>query len=597
MATSRREGSLAATLWNRIRRGNVLMVATTLLIIIALVRLLWLQVIDAPRLAEEGLNNRMKTFTITAPRGPIVDAEGNVLAVSTQVVHVGVNQIKVRDYVHKEPKTGRILGAGPAEAARMIAPILDQDPAQLGGMMVGDSTYRVLAKDLTPAQWREIADLRIPGIEPDYRSIRTYPNGNLAGNILGFVNKEGVASAGLELSFNKTLTGIPGKERIEVGASGSSIPTGVNEKEDAVPGSTVHLTILRDLQDVAQKAVQNSKDTFGASWAAAVVEEVGTGKILAIADSDTVNPNEYWKSSAENQGARSISAVYEPGSTGKLLTYAAAIDQGTVKPTTHIHNPSRYTTANGELIKDFSDHATEERTVAGVLMKSYNTGTVQIGETMSDQVRYEYFQRFGLGKTIDVGMPGQAAGILVPPEKWDGRQKYTTMFGQGYAVTLLQNVGVVQTLANKGVYVTPTLVAGTTDAKGTFHEGAKPSTHEVISADSASQMLLMMEGVTQKGGTGVRGAVEGYRVAAKTGTAQVAGPGGALTRTAGVFNAVIPADNPRLAVSVVVYNPSSGFQGGVVAAPVFKEIASFAVRYLGIPPSSSEPELYPVEYK
>lgn len=578
-------------------RSNKFLVLTLVALLAGFTKLIWLQIIMAPALAEQARDFRTKTFEISAPRGPIVDAEGNVLAASTQIVHVGVNQIKVRDYVQRGEDGKTIVGVGPAAAAKQLAPLLGEDAAVLGGKLTGDSTYRVLAKNLTPAQWRQIKDLRIDGIEPDFRSVRTYPNGTTAGNIIGFVNKEGVASAGLEMSYDKDLTGIPGKERVEVGIGGPHIPTGLNEKVDAVPGSTVHLTLLRDLQDVSQQAVQNAKDTYGASWAAAIVQEVGTGNVLAIADSDTVNPNEYWKSDAANQGARSISAVYEPGSTGKLLTYATAIDQGKVTPETHFENPSRYTTPNGQVIKDFADHGVEKRTVAGILMRSYNTGTVKIGETISDQVRYDYFKKFNLGQVIDVGMPGQSAGILVPPDKWDGRQKYTTMFGQGYAVTLLQNVGIVQAIANKGQWVAPTLVAGVTDAQGVYRAAETPERHEAISEKTAQEMLTMMEGVTQPGGTGIRAAIDGYRVAAKTGTAQVAGPTGALTQTAGVFNAVIPADNPRLAISVVVYNPSSGFQGGIVAAPVFKEIATFAVRYLGIPPSGKAPELYPVDYE
>ncbi|MDO5701228.1 MAG: penicillin-binding protein 2 [Bowdeniella nasicola] len=577
---------------------------TIILLCVSFARLVMLQVVKAPELSQAALDSRMRTYEITAPRGQILDAEGHVLAASAQVVHVGVNQVKIRNYVHTEEvtdeegkKATKIVGVGPAEAARQIGEILDLDPIELGGKMVGDRSYRVIAKNLTPAAWREIKALGIDGIEPDFVSVRTYPNGSTAGNIIGYVDRDGVPRTGLELSFDEELTGVPGEERVEVGGGGPKIPTGVSEKIDAQPGSTVRLNLLRDLQDVAQDSVQKAKDTYGAAWAAAVVQEVGTGKILAIADSDSIDPNEYWKSSGKSLWSRAISAVYEPGSTGKLLTYATAIDQGTVTPTTEIVDTSTYTTPNGQVINDFAPHPTERRTVAGVLMKSYNTGTVKIGETVSDEVRYDYFKKFGLGELADIGMPGQAKGLLVPPEKWDGRQKYTTMFGQGYALTLLQNVGIVQTIANGGEYVAPQLVKGLEDADGVFHASEETERRQVLTPETAEQMLLMMEGVTQPGGTGVRAAIDGYRVAAKTGTAQVAGPTGALTQTAGVFNAVIPADNPRLAISVVVYAPTSGFQGGIVAAPVFKEIATFAVRYLGIPPSDTEPDLYPVEIK
>lgn len=577
------------------RRTNVTLVVLALLFISAALRLVFLQVVKGPELAEAARNNRIATFTIEAPRGSIVDAEGNELATSTQVVHVGVNQLLIREYVHRDKKDPeKILGVGPAEAAKQLAPLLKQDPAELGGKMIGTLTYEPIAKNLTPQQWREIAKLGIRGIEPDFRSRRVYPNGNVAGNLVGFVNELGDPMAGLEATYDETLTGTPGEERVEVGGDGPRIPTGFHQKIPAIAGSTVHLTILRELQDVAQRAVQDAKETYGAAWAAAAVQDVQTGKLLAIADSDTVNPNEYWKSSKANWGARSINSVYEPGSTGKLLTFAAAIDQGTVSPTTVFTVPHKWTTPDGEVIDDFTDHATERRTVAGILKMSYNTGTVMVGQTLKPEVRYDYFKRFHIGDLIDVGMPAQSAGILAPWQEWEKRQNYTTMFGQAYAVTLLQNVGVVATIANSGVYLAPQLIAGVTDANGVYHASETGKPERVLKDDSAKIMLKMMEGVTQEGGTGVRAAIDGYRVAAKTGTAQVADATGALTQTAGVFNAIIPADNPRLAVSVVVYHPQSGFQGGIVAAPVFKEIATFALRYLGIPPSETPPELYPV---
>ncbi|HWS57735.1 MAG TPA: penicillin-binding protein 2, partial [Actinotalea sp.] len=454
--------------------------------------------------------------------------------------------------------------------------------------------YLRLVRRATPEIWQQVRELQINGITAERKSQRVYPNATTAGNILGFVNTDGVGLAGLELTLQSHLQGTPGEQTVEIGnGSGQVIPTGEQSTTDAVPGQTVHLTILRDLQWTAQQVIDDAVDRYGAAWGAVLVEEVGTGRILALADSDAVDPNDPTASPDDARGSRAVQNVYEPGSTGKIATVASAIEEGLVTPTTVFEIPYRYTTENGQVITDHTPHETELMTAAGLLAESSNTGTVQIGQLMSDQTRYDYFRRFGLGSPTNLGLPGETAGIVHPPEEWDGRMRYTTMFGQGLAVNLVQNTGVLATLANAGVHVAPRLVDGFTDADGTFHPVEAPQLTQVVSGETSSQMIRMLESVVDDG-TGKRAAISGYRVAGKTGTAQTADGAGGLSATTASFVGVVPAEAPRIAVGVVIYKPTSGFFGGTIAAPVFHDVASFALETLGVAPSSTAPELYPL---
>lgn len=574
-----------------IRRHNAVLAVILAIVIVFAGRLVYVQALEGPRLAEDALNTRLSHSTIQAMRGDILDANGEVLATSVQRYNVGVNQLKVREFtaeIDGEEKEGAVA------AAALLAPILDRDPAELGADMVGDSTFAYIARGLTPEEWREVQALKIPGIEPEQTSERLYPNGNTAGNVLGYVGRDNEGLAGLELSFEDHLRGVPGSSVVEIGRTGQSIPTGLRETVPAEPGDTVHTTIDRDVQFRAQAIIDEAVDTYKASWGAMVVQEIDTGRILAIADSDAVDPNNYQASPPENRGSRAVQAAYENGSTGKLPTFAAAIDVGAVTPTTTFTTPERWTTPSGQTFSDADPHPTEEMTVAGILATSSNTGTVMIGDRISDEERYEYFRAFGMGERTGIELPGETPGILAPPESWDGRQRYTTMFGQGLAVNLVQNTAIAAALGNDGVYHAPRLVDGTTDATGRFHAAEVPEGRQVVSEETAAQMVTMMEGVVTQEGTGVLGQLEGYRLAGKTGTAQVPDENGNLTRTVANFVGVAPADDPQFAVGIVVYHPRHQVPSSIIAAPAFKEIAGYTLQHLGIPPSTTPASLFPM---
>ena len=572
------------------RRHGVMLVGILAVLALFGVRLVYIQGVHGPRLAEEARAARMVVQPIDAVRGEIVDSTGVVLATTVISFDIIANQKLIPEFSY-EPEDGE-PAYGAAAAAQLLAPILGQRPNELGARLVGDRGYVVLARHATPEVWQRVKALEIDGISAEQKSERVYPNGNTAGNILGFVNSEGTGAAGLEYSLQTRLAGTAGEERYEVGRAGQVIPTGEQSRSAAVPGESVHLSLDRDIQWNAQRVIDTAVDRYGAQWGAVLVEEVGTGRILALADSDAVDPNNPAATAPGSWGSHAVQDVYEPGSTGKIATIATSLEQGLVTPTTLFTVPYRLT-VGGQTFKDHTEHPTETLTTTGILADSSNTGTIQVGQLVSDEVRYDYLRRFGLGEQTNLGLAGESAGIVHPPGQQDGRMRYTMMFGQGLAVNLVQNTGVLATLANGGVHVAPRLVDGYTTPGGRYEEAPASAERQVVSAETSAQMLRMLESVVEDG-TGTKAAITGYRVAGKTGTAQVADGGGGLSATVASFVGVVPAEAPRLAIGVVIYKPTSGFFGGTIAAPVFHDVGSFALDRLGVAPSTEAAEPYPL---
>ncbi len=572
------------------KRQSALLVALLVVVLAITARLVYVQLIAGPSLAAAAEREYTRTYVEPAPRGDIVDANGNTLATSVQTYRIVVDQRFVPEYRARDEE-GEVVGYGAAAAAQRLAPLLDADPNELGARLVGDDGYVVLARHVAPEVWREIAALNIAGISAEETFERVYPNGNTAGQILGWVNAEGDGAAGLESSLNNRLLGTDGEFSVQIGAQGQVIPTGQRSGTPAQPGCTVQLTIDTDLQHFSQTVVDEAVDRYGVEWGAAVVLD-RDGRILALADSDVVDPND--PDTSRYTGAHSVQDVYAPGSTGKVLTVLAALEEGAVTPTSAIEDPYQLTTENGQTFHDHTWHEDQVLTTAGVLAHSANTGTVNIGSRLSDQTRYEYMRLLGWGAQTGIALPGESSGIVETPEDWDGRQRYTTMFGQGVDVNLLQNTGVFATIANDGVHVPPQLVEGY-ECNGEHIEVESGEPVRVVSEESSEQMIRMLEGVVASDeGTGVHAAIDGYRVAGKTGTAQVPGPSGRLTEIAASFVGIAPADDPAITVGVVMFHPTTGIYGGTIAAPVFQEIASFALQSLGVPPSGEPADPYPL---
>ena len=534
-----------------------------------------IQVVDGPALALKAKAERTVTWVNRAPRGQILGRDGTVLASSAVSYDIGANQRLISQYERieeqEDPATGRttevVAGHGAAAAAELIAPVLGVDAQELGAKMVGDSTYVVIAQAVTPDTWRKVNALAIHGIEPDQRTRRSYPAGTVAGN------------AGIEMSQNRVLTGTNGEGSVEIGKTGAIIPTGEHEEVPARPGATVRLTLDPNLQTIAQEAIDKVVVAQGADWGAAVVMEPATGKVLVLADSRSVDPGDPGASAEADRTARSVEAVFEPGSVGKVITFAAALEEGVLRPDNTFTVPYTWTAPNGEVFRDSHEHPVESLTAAQVLAESSNVGTVQIGDLMPDDVRHGYIERFGFGRVTGIEMPAESPGILTPAADWDNRTRYTTMFGQGIAGTTLQAVQVLAAVANKGVLVPPRVIDAWIDADGEERAQKTPAGRRVMSEEHAAALTEMLIGVTQEGGTAEAASIDGYLVAGKTGTTEILTESG----TVASFVGFTPARDPAIAVAVVVYRPGDTY-GGTVSAPVFRAIALAAMHSLGIAP-------------
>ena len=564
------------------RRMVVLTIAIALVLAVFAVKLVWIQAIDGPSIADDARKARLIPVSLLGARGQITDVKGVALATSVERYDVSVNQKLVGQFLGSSD-----VPAGVEGVADLLAPLLGLSEPEVGGLLVGDRGFKVLKKGVLPEAAREIRSLKLPGINVDKVADRVYPNGALAGNLIGFVNSAGAGLEGLEASLDDKLKGTPGSEVYEGGRGGQAIPGGYSQDTPARPGSSVRLTIDADIQYKAQAALDQAMATTRAKSGTVVVQRVGTSDILALADSGTRDPNN--PGATKGSLAASISNVFEPGSTGKVITMAAALENDLVTPTSEFEVPYSYKTPNGQVFHDSHEHGTLKLTTTGILAQSSNVGTVKIGEGLTTAQRYSYLSRFGFGRQTGVELPQESAGFFAPQE---GRSKYAVLFGQAVAVNALQATDVFATIANHGVSVQPHVIAGWTSPDGTYTPRKADDSTRVVSAKTADTVLRMLESVVDdEGGTGSNAAIPGYRVAGKTGTAQnwINGKQG-ITAS---FIGAVPADNPQIVVSVFLHNPKSSIYGGTVAAPVFKDVASYALGELGIAPSGSKAKLFP----
>lgn len=556
------------------------------------VQLINVQIVQGPELAAQGRELRTAESTLQPRRGDIVDATGAPLATSVQTYHIAVNQnkiLKARVYDTNEDGETIELGRGPAAAAQVLAPLLDMDEAELGGLFIGTSTYQYIKKNVSIDVWRQIRGHQIYGIEWEPSYERIYPNGTVAAGIIGSIDGEGAGNSGLELTQDDVLKGETGVLALEYAPGGQVIPGGKQVSKPAVNGKTVHTTLRLDLQHAVEEQVNAAVEKYNADWGVVAIEEISTGKILALADSGMQ------EISNKPQAVRAAQFAVEPGSVGKIVTIASALEHGKVSPESVIPTPYKYTTADGQSFIDSHQHPDYSRTVTGVLAESSNTGTVQIGQMLTDSDRFDLFQRFGFGQETGIGLPGESPGLLQSPDEWDGRQRYTTMFGQGYAITQLQQVAMVATIGNGGVYLPPTLIDGWTNADGTYEAAPMREPKQVLDKDVAQTLVTMMESTTAwESGTGASFALDGHRTAAKTGTAEII-ENGAYTGNATNVVAILPAENPTIAISVLLYRPRSGLLAFQSAGPLFHDVATEAVRSLGVPASKDPAQLYPTE--
>ncbi|PJM79612.1 peptidoglycan D,D-transpeptidase FtsI family protein [Bifidobacterium scaligerum] len=566
-----------------------------------LIQLASTQLIGGRQTAQAATASRTLTVTLSAKRGRILDTNGTVLAQSVERYTIVGNpeaaqEFKpitcnddTRDYCHEID--GKPVGTtGAAAVGRLLASVLDMNAMELGAALSGTGQYVILKKDVTPQVKRSIEALHLGGIIwGELSSERLYSDGDLMGALLGGVNDEGTGVAGIEQIENDALTGTDGHETYQRGNGGEEIPGTMTESVAAKNGDDVNLTIDRDVQWYVKKTLKEAKSKFGAAWAIAVVQDVQTGEIMALADSDEVTAG---TDEAKMGTSRAVSETFEPGSVGKVISMSGYLQTGLHKMTDQFTVPD-HMTVEGQTYQDSSDHGTQRWTLAGILQNSSNIGMIMAASNFTDEQRYEYLTKFGIGQSTGLNLPGESAGWLTSASAWDLRTRNTVLFGQGYTVNIMQLNNVVATIANKGVKEQQSIIKSTTDANGTTTQTKKGESTRIIDEQVASDMMNAMESVAESYSKFVH--VDGYRMAAKSGTAEVQGSDGKLSSIISDYSVVIPADNPRYAVTVVMKDPD-GTYGGLTAGPVSAQICEFLMQKYEVPVSSARKNAIPVTW-
>lgn len=545
-------------------------------------KLVQVQAYQAPSLSLAATDNRTRTATLTAYRGEITDRNGAPLAISVEARNLTADQTKV---------------VNPEETAKQIAQILNIDLAELSLNLIGDKRFVYLAKKITPNQWNQIKELNLPGIYSEKTTSRVYPADTLAASLIGFVGAEGFGMSGIEYAYEELLSGEDGRMEFEASAGGKQLPQGLHSQVDPVPGVGIQLTIDRDLQYVAEQALANQVDAAQARSGTLVAIEAKTGKILALVNYPTFNANLPNESDPNTWVNRALVDSYEPGSTAKLMTVAAVVNENVAGPNTQFIIPPELKRPS-KTFKDHTPHPTLQLTLTGVFAKSSNIGTILASEMLGEEKFYDYLKKFGVGEPSGLNFPGESKGRLPELKNWSNTSFPTFSFGQGYTVNAVQIASMYATVANDGKRIPPTLIEGFIQTDGSFKAAEPKEAIEVISPQSAQIVREMMETVVSDEGTAPMASISGYRVGGKTGTAQVVDPECKCYSDDVIasFIGMTPAENPEIVVAISIHHPKNGRWGGRLAGPVFKEVAQYALQDRNIAPSEGAMKKLPVEW-
>lgn len=573
-------------------------VATILILaVIFSIRLVDLQIIQANAINEKSYEKRAVTRILPALRGQIIDANGKVLAKTVFRYDINAAPSKVA------PLTRTVNGQSVVftvdQLAGEIASVLGMKPEDVIQKITGTGEYSQIMKRADASAYRQVRALDIPWLYYDPVAERIYPNGAVAGNLLGFITDSGLME-GLEQMYDKCLAGRPGEETFEKGVDGIKIPSSVITTRAAVPGRNIRLTIDSDLQYFTQQILASTVSKLRADWASAVIIETKTGRILSAAEAPSVDPNDPGKLSADDRRARVFQFAFEPGSTIKTVTAATVIDTGMGSPNSQaVANYSfKLPKSGGYTVTDSHYHPVEYLTLTGVLAASSNTGILDIGKSVDYKTRYKYLEKFGLGSKTALGFPGEGSGQLNAISEWDGVKKYVSMFGQGISVTPIQSAMMYQTFGNDGVRLNPVLVDGCEENIEDFRIPEVAPGVQVISKESNDQVLAMMERVVESGAIGKFGAIPGYRVGAKTGTAEIRDP--ATGKYAGPYAisyfGVAPIEDPKFVVAVTAFKSRTISSSFGVTEP-FRKIMQQVLRAYRVAPSGTKTSNLALEWK
>jgi cell division protein FtsI (penicillin-binding protein 3) len=541
------------------RRIGLLFGLFLVLLVCAVGRATWLTTVKAADLKSRALSQQVEDIDVPATRGSIVDRQGLDLAVSEEAVTVFANPFLVKNPAKAATKLAPLIGEPDAEVLKKIA-----DPHK---------GFVYLKRKLPGAVGDKIEKLELTGIGTMMEPKRTYPQASLASQLIGTVGTDNTGLSGLEQLFDKRLHGTDGKRRVVRDALGD--PVSIVDVKRAEPGEDVKLTLDATLQERVEAVLADVGQTYRPAGATALVMDPRSGALLALANWPRVDANDISAAPPYARQNRAVAAAYEPGSTFKAITVAGALQERLVSPSTPFDIPPQIQVAD-RTIKDAEDHGYETLTVARILAQSSNIGAVKIGMRLGPTRFDKWVRDFGFGKATEIDLPGESPGIVLRPKQYSGSSMGNLPIGQGIAVTPIQMAQAYSAIADGGVMHQPYVVDG----------NRKPG-KRVLSKGTATQVAKMLEGVLGPGGTASEAAIPGYTLAGKTGTAQKADPvrgGYSKFKYVASFIGFAPARNPRLLVAVMVDEPQGAIYGGVVAAPAFQKILSFALPYLKIPP-------------
>lgn len=578
------------------RRMTFSIVAVLAVIALFVVRLVDIQVVQAEGLNEQSEGKRSVATTVYGTRGDIVDANGTVLAGS--VMRYDITSSPANSSVTStDPKKGYTADERAADI-QSLADATGVSAADITSKLDAalkanpDSQYALLASEMTLEVRNAVKALDIPWVYTVSHPARTYPLGSVAGSLVGFLGSDASDPRfGLERSENACLASTDGSSTYERSLDGVQLPGSAVVTKPAQNGGTLKLTIDSDLQWYAQQVIAQKAQELKAEWATAVVIRVKDGHLMAVADYPSIDPNDINASDPDDIRSTAFATAYEPGSTFKAMTAAMLIDQGKATPYTQVTVPSVFNTKGG-YIKDVFSHGTMNWTLTGILVNSSNIGISELTKRLDKQTRYEYMLKFGLGQQTEVGFNGESTGLLKPADEWDNLTNYAVSFGQGVGATSVQVASIYQTLANGGVRMPVTLVEGCEQPDGTVTEVPSSQGTRVVSKKAANEVVDMLENFVTQGQMSSALTVDGYDLAAKSGTAQVADASGGygadrVTSIAGI----VSGDDPQYAIVVTMGMPKTDRTSSAVA-PAWHDIAEQVIKTYRITPSTEKvPEL------
>jgi cell division protein FtsI (penicillin-binding protein 3) len=544
------------------RRIGLLFAGFLLCFLVVSVRAVWLQGVRGPQLASEAAYQQTETIEVPGLRGGLLDRYGNPLAVSEDAATIYATPYQVKD---------------PARTARLLARALDGDREEILRSLTADSGFSYVAKKVDLPTAARLERLELPGLGQLPDSRRTYPQGELAAQVLGVVGAEDEGLTGLEAGEEEVLAGTDGERRVVNDALGE--PIRMETVSEASDGEDLRLTLDPAIQKETEAALATIGETFAPKGATAIVMDPRDSDLLAMANWPPVDPSDLSEVDSEDLLNQATGFNYEPGSTFKAFTVAAALQDKEVTPGSAFTLPPTIQVAD-RTIEESHARGTETLSVAEILAHSSNVGAVTIGMALGSERFSRWIERFGFGSPTGVRYPGEEQGIVPALEDYSGSTMGNLPLGQGLSVTPIQMMAAYAAIANGGVLRAPRLIDSVGGEPVPRQKGRR-----IIAPDVAAEVRTMLEGVLAPGGTASEVSVPGYTLAGKTGTAEVAEDGTySDTKYVASFIGFAPAQNPRLLVAVVVNQPQGEIYGGTVAAPAFGQIAEFALPYLGVPP-------------